>query len=469
MKKYTTKMKLYQIFALISDILYVLIALFTLYNAFKVISVPEDITSEVNVYHNFLFFGVTTPTLNLIISLIVGYLLVFLPLVFVNFKKVFDKDKINIDAWDYRTQYLYGIMAFFTFNPISFILRFIAGNYMQEEVKNYNIFYGIKLLFKNFIGLFKKETWIRFKEKRIERKKLYEEQPDLEILSRNDFFKRVVKLVFTYTFLAVFALIIIIPFYWMVLTALKTNAEVSDLANPRLFIGLREMQWVNFKTALTKFDFAIYLKNTIIVGFFSTIGTLVTTILAAFAFSRLEFKGREFIFAVLLMTMMIPGELYTITNFVTVSSFKWINKFEALVIPFMTSVFYIFFLRQSFKQIPDSLYKAAKVDGAGDFKYLARVMIPIASPTIITIAILNFIGSWSAYIWPNLVTTSKEMWLISVALRGTSFTSGEGSDARPLHNLQLAATSIVTIPLLIIFFMLKKYIIRGVGRSGTKG
>ncbi|PKK92444.1 MAG: carbohydrate ABC transporter permease, partial [Tenericutes bacterium HGW-Tenericutes-7] len=164
-----------------------------------------------------------------------------------------------------------------------------------------------------------------------------------------------------------------------------------------------------------------------------------------------------------------PGELYTITNFITVTRLGWYDSFSALIFPFMTSVFYIFFLRQTFKQIPDSLYRAAQVDGCGDFKYLTRVMIPIAKPTIITITILSAIGAWDAYIWPQLVTPSRENWLISVALRGTSFTLGSGSDARPVYNMQLAATALVTVPLLVIFFLLKKYIMSGVGRSGTKG
>jgi ABC-type glycerol-3-phosphate transport system permease component len=213
----------------------------------------------------------------------------------------------------------------------------------------------------------------------------------------------------------------------------------------------------------------VYLKNTLFVGIVSMIGTVTTTILAAFAFSRLEFKGREFIFSILLMTMMIPGELYTITNYITVRNLGWYDSFYALIFPFMTSVFYIFFLRQSFKQIPDTLYRAAQVDGCGDFKYLTRIMIPIAKPTITTITILSAIGAWDAYIWPQLVAPSRENWLISVALRSTSFVVGVGSDARPVYNLQLAATALVTVPLLIVFFSLKKYIMAGVGRSGTKG
>jgi ABC-type glycerol-3-phosphate transport system permease component len=167
--------------------------------------------------------------------------------------------------------------------------------------------------------------------------------------------------------------------------------------------------------------------------------------------------------------MMIPGELYTITNYITVSRLNWINTYYALIVPFSASVFYIFFLRQTFRQIPDTLYRAAKVDGSSDFKYLTRVMIPIAAPTIITIIILSSIGAWDAYIWPQLVGKNEATTLVSVALRRESFNVGSGSDARPMYNMQLAATTIVTVPLLIVFFSLKKYILAGVGRSGTKG
>jgi ABC-type glycerol-3-phosphate transport system permease component len=255
----------------------------------------------------------------------------------------------------------------------------------------------------------------------------------------------------------------------MIITSLKSHAELTTRMVPRFFISIKEMHWENYKIVFgPTFSFGKYILNTLFVGIMTMIFTVITTILAAFAFSRLKFPGRDLIFMVLLGTMMIPGELYTITNFVTVSHMGWMNTFYALIVPFSTSVFYIFFLRQSFLQIPETLYQSAKVDGCSDMKYLTRVMLPIAQPTLITVVILSTIGAWDAYIWPRLVT-NKDHWLISVALRSTSFTTGEGSDARPMYNLQLAATAIVTIPLMIIFFAFKKYIIKGVGRSGTKG
>ena len=211
--------------------------------------------------------------------------------------------------------------------------------------------------------------------------------------------------------------------------------------------------------------------NTLIVGVLSTIGTLVTTILAAFAFARLNFKGRDIIFTVFLATMMIPGEMMVITNYITVSRLGWIatgndiGVYAAMIVPFMVSIFYIYLLRQNFKQIPNELYYAAKVDGTSDFKYLLRIMLPIASPTIISITILKVMGAWNSYIWPNLVADEEHMRLITNGLR-KAFTSDEG---RSQVNLQMAATTVVTLPLLFVFIFLRKYIMRGVSRSGIKG
>jgi ABC-type glycerol-3-phosphate transport system permease component len=266
----------------------------------------------------------------------------------------------------------------------------------------------------------------------------------------------------------------------MVITSLK-DFRGSVSSNPEFFIGLSRWNWVNYKVVLTELNFAVYIKNTVIVALFSTAGTIITTILAAYAFARIEFKGRELLFSILIMTMMIPGELYIITNYLTVSKngFGWVgmptgenNYFLAMIIPFVTSISYIFFLRQNFKQIPEALYKAARVDGCSDFKYLMRVMVPIASPTIFTITILNVFSSWNAYIWPRIITSvggeeGKGYWLISNALRAdSSFVLDNG---RVMYNLQIAASALVTVPLLIVFFLFRKYIMNGIGRSGTKG
>lgn len=274
---------------------------------------------------------------------------------------------------------------------------------------------------------------------------------------------KIVKYTVIYTFLVVVAIFIIAPFYWMIITSLKSTEE-ANLPDPTYFP--RKIIWANYRIAMTMSNtyFGRYILNTIIVGVFSTIGTLVTTILSAFAFARLNFKGRDILFTIFLATMMIPGEMMVITNYITVSRLGWINTYEAMIVPFWVSVFYIYLLRQNFKQIPNELYYAAKVDGTGDFQYLLKIMVPIAMPTLITITILKLMGAWNSYVWPNLVTEGK-MRLITNGLRN-AFTDDTG---RSPYNLQMAATTVVTAPLLFIFIFLRKYIMRGVSRSGIKG
>ena len=218
-----------------------------------------------------------------------------------------------------------------------------------------------------------------------------------------------------------------------------------------------------------RFDFVTYLRNTLIVGVISTLGTLITTIFAAFAFARLEFKGRDLMFSILLMTMMIPGEMMVITNYITVSNLGWLKDatgvFTSMIVPFWISVFYIYLLRQNFKQIPNELYLAAKVDGKSDWQYLWKVMVPLAKPTLITIFILKLMGAWNSYVWPNLVADKEQYRLISNGLR-SSFSTVTGE---PQYGLQMAATVLVTVPLLLLFIFFRKYIMRGVGRAGIKG
>ena len=206
--------------------------------------------------------------------------------------------------------------------------------------------------------------------------------------------------------------------------------------------------------------------NTVYVGVVSTIFSLVITVLSAFAFARLEFKGRDALFALLLATMMIPGELFTITNYSTVYNFGWINTYTVLIVPFLVSVFYIYLLKQNFMQIPNELYLAAKVDGTKDLKYLWKVMIPLAFPTLISITILKMMGSWNSYMWPNLVTKSENMQLVTNGLRNafTEATSGETD-----YPVQMAAVAIVSAPLFVVFLFFRKYIMKGVSRSGIKG
>jgi len=197
----------------------------------------------------------------------------------------------------------------------------------------------------------------------------------------------------------------------------------------------------------------------------STLLSLVITVLSAFAFARLEFKGKNALFGALLATMMIPGELFTITNYITVNNFGWLDTYTVLIVPFLVSIFYIYLLRQNFMQIPNELYLAAKVDGTGDFKYLCKVMIPLSLPTLISITILKMMGAWNSYVWPRLVTQSEEMRLITNGLRD-AFTDSTGNADYPV---QMAAVAIVSLPLFLVFIFLRKYIMKGVSRSGIKG
>lgn len=291
---------------------------------------------------------------------------------------------------------------------------------------------------------------------------------------------RVIKLVAIYFLLVVGALFTLLPFYWMVATSLKTSLEVIKTpidffpVNPFTTGFLEhldngEMVAGNYVQVLTSnYNGLTLLRsigNTILVGTLTTIGTVTTTVLAAFAFSRLDFPGRDAIFGILLATMMVPGEMMIITNFETISNLGWLSTYQALIVPFMASVFYTFFLRQNFMQIPNELYYAAKVDGKTDFGYLFKVMIPIARPSIISITILSMIGSWNAYIWPRTVSQDPSMKLITDGIM-SMFSSDTGGET---SHIIMAAATLVALPLLIAFVCFKKYIMRGVGRAGLKG
>lgn len=486
MKRITKKMKVLDLIATSVELVFVIAALSILVVLFQALQLPGPgsmIEPMPNLPHDIFGMTIMTREMNLYIGTLVAYLVVFVPLVFQGFRRYFDKENIEIDVWNYRNQYLLAFFDLVTLNIPALVLRFIVAQEMSYTVVEYGFLTSVKktgiaikdgfvALGKGIVVLYKKTANLFLKEeKKYVISTLSKEQEDIEKLNRSAFFVKILRLTLTYTFLTLMALFIFIPFYWMIVTALKDNYTLVNDMNPKFFVDPHDMQWLNFKYVLEVLEFDKYIYNTLFVGITTMIGTTTITILSAFAFSRLEWKGRDFIFSILLATMMIPGELYTITNYVTVSSLNWIkneNSFLAMIVPFLTSVFYIFFLRQSFKQIPDTLYRSARVDGCSDFKYLTRVMIPIAAPTIITIIILSTMGAWDAYIWPQLVA-DKEHWLISVALRQEGFTVGTGSDARPLTNLQVAASALVTVPLLIVFFTFKKYIVTGVGRSGTKG
>lgn len=283
----------------------------------------------------------------------------------------------------------------------------------------------------------------------------------------------IASLVFVYAFLVFAALLFIFPFYWMIITSFKSGDEIKGFVP-----GMEGVQtfWPmhfvnNYADLNSKFDFATYVSNTLVIGVFSTIGTLITCILSAFAFARLDFKGKNVIFTLLLSTMMIPGEMMVVTNYVSVSNFGWTGgsrggAYLAMIIPFMVSVFYIYLLRQNFMQIPNELYLASKVDGKSDWQYLWKVMVPLAMPSIITIFILKLMGAWNSYIWPNLIAGGNEQFkLVSNGLRD-SFQTGTNFDE---YGRQMAATVLVTLPLLLLFICFRKYIMRGVSRAGIKG
>ena len=265
-----------------------------------------------------------------------------------------------------------------------------------------------------------------------------------------------------YAFLCTMALIIVFPFYWMIISSLKSVVEYR-LPIPTLFPN--NLMWGNYIEAFTAANLGKLFMNTVYVGIVSTILSLVITVLSAFAFARLEFKGKNALFAALLATMMIPGELFTITNYVTVTKFGWLDSFTVLIVPFLVSVFYIYLLRQNFLQIPNELYLAAKVDGTSDLKYLWKVMIPLSLPNLISITILKMMGAWNSYVWPRLVTSSDDYRLITNGLRD-AFTDMSGQSNIPV---QMAAVTVVSIPLFLVFIFLRKYIMKGVSRSGIKG
>ena len=270
--------------------------------------------------------------------------------------------------------------------------------------------------------------------------------------------------VLLYLFLGIMALIVLFPFYWMIISSFKTLDEYY-LTRPT-FWPTDGLDLANYLEAFTTGSLGVLFFNTVYVGIVSTVLSLIITVLSAFAFARLEFKGKNVLFAGLLATMMIPGELFTITNYQTVVNWQWTETYTVLIVPFLVSVFYIYLLRQNFLQIPDELYYAAKVDGTSDLKYLWKVMIPLALPTLISITILKMMGAWNSYVWPMLVANQGAHRLITYGLR-TAFTPADGSNYD--YPVQMAAVVMVSIPLFLVFIFLRKYIMKGVSRSGIKG
>ena len=289
-------------------------------------------------------------------------------------------------------------------------------------------------------------------------------------------------LVITYAFLIFAAFIVILPFYYMIIGSFMQAADLISgkfwPVSGSFFQNIAD----NYQNTLARFDYFAYIGNTLIVALSTTALMLLVTIFSAFAFARLEFKGKEFLFTIFLATMMIPGEMMVITNYNTMSNLGMISvdqtrmqAYFVMVAPFIASVFYIYLLRQNFKQIPNELYLASKVDGKSDWEYLWKVMVPLAAPTLITITILSIIGSWNAYVWPQIATSASrnpdKYWLISVAIRGTEALTLEDPNGIKItqYSWQMVASTLTVVPLLILFIIFRKYIMKGTGRAGIKG
>ena len=271
------------------------------------------------------------------------------------------------------------------------------------------------------------------------------------------------KSIVTYALLTLWGLIVLFPFYWMILTSVKSYSSYNSEYIPKLYAASPTMQ--NYFDAFTTVSLGRYFLNTAIFTVITTALMLVVIVLAAFAFSRLEFTGKNLVFTLFLALMMIPNELVIITNFVTITDWGLRNTFLGLILPSVTSVFYIYLLKENFEQIPEELYKAAKVDGTSDFKYLLKVMIPICRPTIITVLILKVIECWNSYVWPRLITDDEAYFLVSNGIQEIR-ENGFGRENIPA---MMAAVVVISIPLIILFLVFHKKIMEGVSRGGTKG
>ncbi len=272
-----------------------------------------------------------------------------------------------------------------------------------------------------------------------------------------------VKKAFIYLFLAFWAVVVLFPFYWMVLTSVKSFSAYSSESTPAFYTLSPTLE--NYREAFTAVPLARYFLNTFIFTVATTALMLIVIVLAAYAFARLSFAGKGITFTLFLSLMMIPNELVIITNFITITKLGLTNTFTGLILPSVTSVFYIYLLKENFEQVPEELYKAAKVDGTSDLKYLFKVMIPICRPTVITIVILKVIECWNAYVWPRLITTKEEYYLVSNGIQEIR-ENGFGRQNTPA---MMAAVVIISVPLVILFLIFHKKIMEGVSRGGTKG
>lgn len=289
------------------------------------------------------------------------------------------------------------------------------------------------------------------------------ETKDYEKVEKSAKARKTTRTAFTYLMLVIWALIVLFPFYWMILTSIKSYSSYNSEFVPKFIATNPTIQ--NYIDAFTTVSLGRYFVNTIIYTVFTTALMLVVTVLSAYAFARLKFKGKDVVFALFLSLMMIPNELVIITNFVTITNLGLRNTYAGLILPSVASIFYIYLLKENFEQVPEELYKAAKVDGTSDFKYLTKVMVPICRPTIITIIILKVIECWNAYVWPRLITDNPDYYLVSNGIQEIR-ENGFGRENVPA---MMAAIVVISVPLIIIFLIFHKKIMAGVSRGGTKG
>lgn len=275
--------------------------------------------------------------------------------------------------------------------------------------------------------------------------------------------KHLLKKICIHVFLAFWALVVLFPFYWMVLTSFKSYGSYNSEYIPKLFVSSPTLE--NYISAFSEVNLAGYFGNTVLVTVITTGVMLFVTILAAYAFARLKFKGKNIVFTLFLSLMMIPNELVVITNFVTITNWNLRNTFMGLILPSITSVFYIYLLKENFEQVPEELYKAAKVDGLSDWEYLWKVLLPVCSPTVVTITILKVIECWNSYVWPRLITDNEKYYLVSNGIQEIR-ENGFGRENIPA---MMAAVVVISIPLIILFLLFHNKIMEGVKRGGTKG
>lgn len=275
--------------------------------------------------------------------------------------------------------------------------------------------------------------------------------------------KHLLKKICIHVFLAFWALVVLFPFYWMILTSFKSYGSYNSEYIPKLFVSSPTLE--NYISAFSEVNLAEYFGNTVLFTVITTGVMLFVTILAAYAFARLKFKGKNIVFTLFLSLMMIPNELVVITNFVTITNWNLRNTFMGLILPSITSVFYIYLLKENFEQVPEELYKAAKVDGLSDWEYLWKVLLPVCSPTVVTITILKVIECWNSYVWPRLITDNEKYYLVSNGIQEIR-ENGFGRENIPA---MMAAVVVISIPLIILFLLFHNKIMEGVKRGGTKG